>query len=106
MATLLARIERATASTATSCAAIWGIESHYGHVLSNPKLVKSTIRSLATLAWSGGRLAKFGRQQLVAALKIVQRGDISAGGDERLVGRRHGPDPVHPDHLRGLRRRL
>ena len=59
-------------------AAIWGIESHYGAVLSNPKLVKNTIRSLATLAWSGGRLAKYGRKQLVAALKIVQRGDIGA----------------------------
>ena len=72
----------------------------------NPKLVKSTIRSLATLAYSGGRLAKFGRQQLVAALKIVQRGDVSVRRHDRLVGRRHGPDPVHPDDLRGLCRRL
>jgi membrane-bound lytic murein transglycosylase B len=60
-------------------AAVWGIESHYGHVLENPKLVTNTIRSLATLAYSGGRLAKFGRQQLVAALKIAEHGDISIG---------------------------
>ena len=59
-------------------AAVWGIESHYGAVLKNPKLVKNTIRSLATLAYSGGRLGKFGRQQLVAALKILQRGDVAA----------------------------
>jgi membrane-bound lytic murein transglycosylase B len=76
---LLARIEQRYGVDRTIVAAIWGIESHYGAVLSNPKLVKNTIRSLATLAWSGGRLAKFGRQQLVSALKIVQRGDISAG---------------------------
>ena len=56
------------------------MESHYGAVLNNPKLFKSTIRSLATLAYSGGRLAKFGRQQLVAALKILQRGDVSPEG--------------------------
>ncbi len=75
---LLKRIERRYGVDRYIVAAIWGIESHYGAVLSNPKLVKNTIRSLATLAWSGGRLAKFGRKQLVAALKIVQRGDISA----------------------------
>ena len=77
-AALLARIERRYGVDRYIVAAIWGIESHYGAVLENPKLVKNTIRSLATLAWSGGRLSKFGRQQLVAALKIVQRGDVSA----------------------------
>ena len=56
--------------------AIWGIESRYGDVLDNPKIVKSTIRSLATLAYQGGKRAKFGRNQLIAALKIIQRGDI------------------------------
>ena len=61
-------------------AAIWGIETHYGAVLDNPKIVKSTIRSLATLAYMGGSRAKYGRTQLVAALKIVQRGDVSAKG--------------------------
>jgi len=61
-------------------AAIWGIESHYGNIFKNPRLFKNTIQSLATLAYSGGRLAKFGRQQLVAALKIVQRGDVSPAG--------------------------
>jgi membrane-bound lytic murein transglycosylase B len=77
-ATLLGRIEQRYGVDRYIVAAIWGIESHYGQVLSNPKLVKNTIRSLATLAWSGGRLAKYGRKQLVTALKIVQRGDISA----------------------------
>jgi membrane-bound lytic murein transglycosylase B len=74
---LLSRIEAHYGVDRTVVAAIWGIESHYGAVLNNPKLVKNTIRSLATLAWSGGKLGKYGRQQLVSALKIVQRGDIS-----------------------------
>ena len=76
---LFARIEQRYGVDRYIVAAIWGIESHYGRVLTNPRLVKNTIRSLATLAWSDGRLAKFGRKQLVSALKIVQRGDISAG---------------------------
>lgn len=60
--------------------AIWGMESFYGEVLSNPKIVKGVIRSLATLAYGDRRRAKFGRQQLIAALKILQRGDISIEG--------------------------
>ncbi len=74
---LLARIEARFGVSRYVIVAIWGMESHYGHIFSNPRLFKNTIRSLATLAWSGGRLAKYGRQQLVAALKIVQRGDVS-----------------------------
>ncbi len=75
--TTLARIEARYGVDPYVVCAIWGMESHYGAVLKNPKLVKNTIRSLATLAYSGGGFAKFGRQQLVAALKIVQRGDIA-----------------------------
>lgn len=77
---LLAQIEQRYGVDRYVVAAIWGIESHYGHIFENPRLFKKTIRSLATLAYSGGRLAKFGRQQLVAALKIVQRGDVSPDG--------------------------
>ncbi len=74
---LLARIEQRYGVDRYMVLAIWGIESHYGAVLSNPKLFKGTIPSLATLAYSGGRLAKFGRQQLVVALRIIQRGDVT-----------------------------
>ncbi|MEQ9692350.1 MAG: lytic murein transglycosylase [Bauldia litoralis] len=73
----LAAIERKYGVDRHYFVAIWGIESHYGEVLENPKIVKSTIRSLATLAYQGGRRSKFGRTQLVAALKILQRGDVS-----------------------------
>ena len=60
--------------------AIWGMESTYGEILSDPTVVKSVVRSLATLAYADPPRAKFGRQQLVAALKILQHGDISVAG--------------------------
>jgi membrane-bound lytic murein transglycosylase B len=77
---LLAQVEERYGVDRYVVAAIWGMESHYGIIFSNPRLFKNTIRSLATLAWSGGRLAKYGRQQLIAALKIIQRGDVAPEG--------------------------
>jgi len=58
--------------------AIWGMESNYGKVLDDPKIVRSVVRSLATLACCDPQRRKFGRSQLVAALKILQRGDVPA----------------------------
>jgi len=52
--------------------AIWGVESNYGTQPGD----MNVIRSLATLAYSGTK-AKFARQQLISALKILQRGDIT-----------------------------
>lgn len=53
--------------------AIWGMESNFGQQTGN----KSIIRSLSTLAWHGGRRASFWEDQLLAALQILQSGDIS-----------------------------
>jgi membrane-bound lytic murein transglycosylase B len=58
--------------------AIWSIESRYGEVLQDPTKVRNIVQALATLAYADNRRAKFARQQLIAALKILQRGDISA----------------------------
>lgn len=52
--------------------AIWGLESHYGRTLGD----KDIIRALATLAYRGSR-QKFGRTQLLSALKILQDRDVS-----------------------------
>jgi len=82
-AALLRRIEQRYGVDRHVVVAIWGMESTYGAVLDNPAIVKSTIRSLATLAYQGGSRAKFGRTQLVAALKIIQNGDISVS---RMTG--------------------
>ena len=55
--------------------AIWGVELNYGMQPGE----KNVIRSLATLICTGTK-AKFARPQLVSALKILQRGDISFEG--------------------------
>jgi membrane-bound lytic murein transglycosylase B len=56
--------------------AIWSMESNYGEILKNDKVMRNVVRSLATLAYADKRRAKFARTQLLAALKILQRGDI------------------------------
>lgn len=52
--------------------AVWGLESSFGQIMGG----KSVIRSLATLAHEGRRPA-FARSQLLAALQIIQSGDVS-----------------------------
>jgi len=53
--------------------AIWGLESRYGARRGNVPV----ISALSTLAYDGRRGAFF-EKQLIAALKIVQNGDVSA----------------------------
>lgn len=53
-------------------AAIWGMESNYGQNRGD----LDVVRSLATLAYRDRRRARFGRTQLLSALRILQRGDI------------------------------
>lgn len=52
---------------------IWGMESGYGGFTGN----KNVIRSLATLAYEGRRIS-FAREQLIAALQILQNGDVKS----------------------------
>ena len=54
--------------------AIWARESGFGHA----KMPHNTLRALATSAFMGRR-AKMFRAEFIAALKILQRSDISAG---------------------------
>ena len=56
--------------------AIWSMESNYGEALKNDKVMRNVVRSLSTLAYADKKRAKFARSQLVAALKILQKGDI------------------------------
>ena len=58
--------------------AIWSIESRYGEALGNPRVVRNIVRSLSTLAYADQRRQRFARQQLIAALKILQNGDVDA----------------------------
>ena len=56
--------------------AIWSIESRYGEALTNTRIVRNIVRSLSTLAYGDQKRARFARQQLIAALKILQNGDV------------------------------
>jgi peptidoglycan lytic transglycosylase B len=77
---LLDRVENRYGVDRYTLVAVWGMESYYGQILDDPKIVKNVVRSLATLAYADPSHARFGRQQLVAALKILQHGDISVQG--------------------------
>lgn len=57
---------------------IWGMETSFGQSRGE----KNVIRSLSTLAYKGRR-ARFGRRQLLAALEILQAGDITV---EEMTG--------------------
>jgi membrane-bound lytic murein transglycosylase B len=75
-ADVLAKIEARYKVDRRVIVAIWGIESDFGAMLGDPT-AKNAIRSLATLAYDGGRFAAYGREQLVAAFGILERGDVS-----------------------------
>ncbi|WP_458526727.1 lytic murein transglycosylase [Onishia taeanensis] len=58
--------------------AIWGVESNYGSHFGS----FSTLDALATLAFDGRR-RDFARGELIAALRIIEAGDIAP---ERMIG--------------------
>ena len=58
--------------------AVWGLESAYGFNYGSIPVMES----LGTLAFDGRRRA-FAEEQLIAALKILQRGDVTP---ERMIG--------------------
>lgn len=58
--------------------AIWGMETNFGAFMGG----HNVIRALSTLAYTGGR-RDFGRRQLLAALKMIERGHATPEG---LVG--------------------
>lgn len=63
--------------------AIWSMESTYGRALEREDILHEVGRALATLAWADKRRSKYASSQLIAAMKIVQNGDVPARG---LVG--------------------
>ena len=75
---VLGQIEARYGVEAKIITAVWGLESRYGARRGNAPV----ISALATLAYDGRRGAFF-ESQLVAALKILQNGDITP---ERMTG--------------------
>jgi lytic murein transglycosylase len=69
---LLARIEEATGVPPPVVVGLWGLESDYGAYKGGKYNI---IRSVATLAYDCRRPAFF-REQVMGALRIVQRGDL------------------------------
>ncbi|WDH34724.1 lytic murein transglycosylase [Pseudomonas chlororaphis] len=77
-ADILQQIEQRYGVDRQALVAVWGMESNFGEFQGN----KSVIRSLATLAYEGRRPA-FANSQLLAALQILQHGDIQP---EKMLG--------------------
>ena len=69
---LLARVEKRYGVPPAVIVTIWGMESNFG----NGGGKMSIVRSLATLAYDCRRSAFF-TNELMAALKIIQRGDMT-----------------------------
>ncbi|WP_296258943.1 MULTISPECIES: lytic murein transglycosylase [unclassified Pseudomonas] len=69
----LTQIEQRYGVDRQALVAVWGMESSFGQFQGT----QSVIRSLATLAYEGRR-PQFAQEQLIAALQIIQHGDIDA----------------------------
>ena len=77
-ADILQSIEQRYGVDRQALVAVWGMESNFGSFQGD----KSVIQSLATLAYEGRRPG-FAHSQLLAALQILQHGDIEP---EKMLG--------------------
>jgi membrane-bound lytic murein transglycosylase B len=68
---LLQRVQKKYGVPAEVIVAVWGLESNFGRFTG----VRPTIQALATLAWDGRRGTLF-REELLAALGILDRGEV------------------------------
>lgn len=74
----LASIERYFGVDRNVLMAIWSMETNYGAVLDKTEKLHYVPQALATLAYADPKRAGYARKQLIAALKIIQAGDIPA----------------------------
>lgn len=82
-ASTLAAVEQKFAVEQSVLLSIWSMESNYGAILEQPERLFYVPSALATLAYGDPKRRKFARTQLVAALQILQTGDI---GRAHLMG--------------------
>lgn len=73
-AALLEKVERAFGVDRYIMLGLWGMESAYGDVATNPKHMRPVIPALAALAWGEPRRRGYWEQELLNALVIIQRG--------------------------------
>lgn len=73
-AALLARIERDYGVDRHILLGLWGMESAFGDLVENPRHMRPIFPALAALAWGEPRRRKYWEQELLNALRIVERG--------------------------------
>ena len=73
-APLLARVEHTYAVDRYVMLGLWGMESAYGDVVVNLKLMRPIMPALAALAWGERRRRRYWEQELLNALVIIERG--------------------------------
>jgi membrane-bound lytic murein transglycosylase B len=82
-AALLARVEQDYGVDRFLIVSLWGNESSYGDVVDNPKYMRPVIPALAALAYGEPRRRAYWEQELINALKIVDRG---WGNPQEMIG--------------------
>lgn len=82
-AALLDRIERTYGVDRYVMLGLWGMESAFGDVVENPKHMRPVLPALAALAWGEPRRRRYWQQELINALRIIDRGWATP---ERMIG--------------------
>jgi len=71
---LLTRLEKDYGVDRYTLLGLWGMESSFGDVVTNPKYMRPVIPALAALAWGEPRRRSYWEAELLNALTIVDRG--------------------------------
>ncbi len=79
----LAGIEHRFGVSPSVLLAIWSMETNYGVALTHRQRLYYVPLALATLAWGDAKRSSFAKTQLVAALRILQSGDVTR---DQLLG--------------------
>lgn len=82
-AALLEKIERTYGVDRYVMLGLWGMESAFGDVATNPKHMRPVMPALAALAWGEPRRRSYWEQELLNALVIIERG---WGKPEEMIG--------------------
>ncbi len=71
---LLKRVEHAYGVDPYIMLGLWGMETAFGDLVTNPKHMRPVIPALAALAWGEPRRRSYWEQELLNAMLIVERG--------------------------------
>ena len=105
-APLFARIEKDYGVERSIMLGVWGVETTFGDPIVQKNHMSPVFPSLATLAWGEPRRRDYWERELINALLIVQKGWSTPCGNDRLLGRRHGPHPMDAGSVAPRRHRL